>query len=434
MKICVVGMGFVGLTLAVAAAGKGHDVIGIETKKEVLASLRDRTAHFFEKGLQEQLSDVYESGKLKVAETVSLAADCDLYLITVGTPLDLTKKPNFTAIKLAAEQIAQVMKDGAIVILRSTVELGTSRNIVSPILDASGKKYSLAYCPERTIEGDALNELSVLPQICSGIDGISLGKAINFFETITNTIVPVSSLEVAELVKLLDNSYRDYSFAFANEVAEICDAVSVDCNEVIATANYKYSRTNIPKPGLVGGPCLEKDPYILLESCKKHNYIPKLIHSARILNEEVIERALENFFRTVKIDNSKSITITVCGMAFKGRPETDDLRGSPAKIIINYLNRKFNSFSVRVQDFACENHLLTREYQIPAVDMGAALIDSDIIIIANNHPNYAYISDLMRREVSSRLKYIYDFWSIVKSEDIAENHNLSLVQFGNGRI
>lgn len=427
-------MGFVGLTLAVAAAGKGHDVIGIDTKKEVLDSLRDCSAHFFEKGLQEQLSDVFERGKLKIAENLEVSIDSDYYLITVGTPLDFEKKPNFSAIKLATEQIAKVMKDGAVIILRSTVQLGTTRNIVSPILDASGKKYSLAYCPERTIEGDALNELSLLPQICSGIDSLSLEKSVNFFDTITNIIVSVSSLEVAELVKLLDNSFRDYSFAFANEVAEICDAVSLDCNEVIASANYKYSRTNIPKPGLVGGPCLEKDPYILLESCKKNNYIPKLIHSARVLNEEVIERALENFLRNAKNLDSEIFTITVCGMAFKGRPETDDLRGSPAKIIIDYLKRKYKFATIRVQDFACDNKALSLEYQLSAVDMDTALADSDIIIIANNHPNYGLISDSMQGSDYSRLKYIYDFWSIVKRELVADNHNLSLIQFGNGRI
>ena len=184
----------------------------------------------------------------------------------------------------------------------------------------------------------------------------------------------------------------------------------------------------------MGGPCLEKDPYILLESCKNHNYIPKLIHSARLLNEEVIERALETFFRSEKLSNSELLTITVCGMAFKGRPETDDLRGSPAKIILDHLRRKYNLFTIRIQDFACDNQVLEHEYQLQAVDMDVALANSDVIIIANNHQMYGNMIDFIRDRGDLRLKYIYDFWSIVPREILTDKHNLRLIQFGNGRI
>ena len=172
-------------------------------------------------------------------------------------------------IKRATNEISSSMVDDSIVILRSTVKVGTTSEIIKPILEKSNKKFKLAFCPERTLEGDALAELEKLPQIISGIDKRSLVRAESIFQKITSTIVKVSNVETAEMIKLIDNSSRDVFFAYANEIARICDNIGVNSLEVIRSGKLNYDRTDIAQPGLVGGPCLHKDPYILSDSVNK---------------------------------------------------------------------------------------------------------------------------------------------------------------------
>ena len=143
--------------------------------------------------------------------------------------------------------------------MRSTVKIGTTRNLVHPVLEASGKRFDLAFCPERTVEGQALEELRWLPQIVGGETLDVTVRAGQLFQFLTPTVVRVSSVETAEMVKLVDNSQRDVHFAYSNEVARVCDVIGISAAEVIQAGKRGYPRTNLPMPGPVGGPCLEKD-------------------------------------------------------------------------------------------------------------------------------------------------------------------------------
>src|ERR1700761_927080 len=211
----IVGLGYVGLTLATVLAEAGNTVIGVEKRADIVDLTNEGTPHFTETGLPDALAGVTRSKKLVAAEAFDDSFTCDTYIITVGTPLSPDGVARVDMIEAAARDIAANMNDGALVILRSTVKIGTTRDVVAPILTASGKKYDIAMCPERTLEGKALQELRELPQIVGADDQAVADRAAAVFRRVTNSVVQVSGPETAEIIKLVDNTYRDVHFAFA---------------------------------------------------------------------------------------------------------------------------------------------------------------------------------------------------------------------------
>ena len=187
-KVCIIGMGYVGLTLAVAMSDVGYDVIGIETNNAILECLRNREAHFSEVGLNEKLRQVIEDNKFTFSNSLVDAADATTYIITVGTPVLDDKSTNFASIDGVCNGLKELLKDGDLVVLRSTIQVGTTEKFVKPILDQSKRKYHLAFCPERTLEGKALLELSELPQIIGAIDDESSKRANQLFSLLSQEI------------------------------------------------------------------------------------------------------------------------------------------------------------------------------------------------------------------------------------------------------
>jgi nucleotide sugar dehydrogenase len=248
--------------------------------------------------------------------------------------------------KNAATEIAKKIKKDDLIIQRSTVPVGTARNTLKKILEENSNlkasvDFQLSCAPERTLQGNALKELRELSQIIGGIDERSVKKTSSIFNKITHTIVKVSSLEAAELIKLFDNTYRDITISIANLYGKICQKLNLDAKEVIEAANYGYSRNKIlfPGPG-VGGGCLVKDPYLLLSSLQQTNL--DLIKKSREINDSMITDTINliksSFEKTSKIiKNSK---IFVLGFAFKGTPATDDIRFSPTLPIVDFLKKE----------------------------------------------------------------------------------------------
>ena len=197
-KICIVGMGYVGLTLAAIMSDRGFDVWGIEKNPDILKMLMQGKPHFLEKGFEPRIKGSMNAGRLHfLSELSELNNDQQkplVYIITVGTPLNDEGRPRMDMIESVAKEIANHMSDDALVILRSTVQLGTTRKIVKKTLEQSGKQFGLAYCPERTIEGNAMAELAVLPQIIGGLTGVAALQAEAVFRRITSTVIMVSSL------------------------------------------------------------------------------------------------------------------------------------------------------------------------------------------------------------------------------------------------
>ena len=270
-QIGVVGLGYVGLTLALTLADLGFKIRGFDSSSAVRKSLSKGKPHFFEDGLKELLKDHFNKN-FRLVKNFSGVNNCDVYFVAVGTPLDKNNKPDLKYLKNAAEKLGKVLKRDDAIILRSTVPVGTTRNFIVPILEKesglkAGEEFFVAFAPERTIEGKALEELRNLPQVIGGLNQSSADLAANIFRHLTHSTVLVDSLEEAEIVKLINNSYRDVTFSFANEVSLICHRFGIDTHRVIEAANRGYERSNVPLPSPgVGGACLEKDPFIFIES------------------------------------------------------------------------------------------------------------------------------------------------------------------------
>ena len=247
-RVTVIGLGYVGLTLAVAMADSGFEIMGVEVRQDVIDMLARGEPHFFEPRLKDKLERVVRRGSFRFSREPVPSFGSSVYIITVGTPLDKDGKIQLRFIEQASQQVAAVLKDGDLVVLRSTVKLGTARSVVHRVLSATGKRFDIAVCPERTLEGRALLELHELPQVIGADTPDTRYRCAQLFSILTPTTVTVESLEAAELVKLIDNTYRDVTFAFANEVAKLCGRLGVSASSVIAAGKLGYPRTNVAIP------------------------------------------------------------------------------------------------------------------------------------------------------------------------------------------
>jgi UDP-N-acetyl-D-mannosaminuronic acid dehydrogenase len=419
-SVCILGLGYVGLTLASTMAAVGFRVWGVELRDEVVDELRQGRPHFHEPGLADQMSRVLASGMFTVHKQVPPECDATAFIITVGTPLGPDKRVRTDMIEHVAKEVATAMRDDALVIMRSTVKLGTTRSIVAPILDAVGKKYHLSFCPERTLEGVAIQELRVLPQIVGGSTEDATVRAGQLFQFVTSTTVRVRDLETAEMIKLVDNSQRDVHFAFSNEVAMMCDAIGVSAAEVISAGKLGYPRTNLAMPGPVGGPCLEKDSYILAEGLQPRGVSPALTLTARKSNEAQPEQAIAALKRITERAGGfpEKPMISLLGLAFKGRPETDDLRGTMARPILAALKSHFPNARFRAFDPVVSAQA-TRDFGVDPVDsLEGALEGANIAVIINNHDRFRSmpIETLSHKMASPGI--VYDFWNNFDADDL----------------
>ena len=410
----IVGLGYVGLTLATVLAECGFKVFGVEKRQDVVDSTNLGIPHFSEVGLSEALKRVTGKKLLQAKEQFDKTVNCKTYIITVGTPLDQNGHARSDMIVRASEEVANNMDDGALVILRSTVKIGTARNVVKPILHRTGKKYYLAMCPERTLEGKALEELRHLPQIIGSdtVEGYTL--AANFFRSLTNTIVHLGSLEAAEIVKLVDNTFRDVQFGFANEIAQLCETFGVSAIDVITAGKLGYPRTNVAWPGPVGGPCLEKDPHILTEAAHDKGLEMPITSAARAVNESQPFNTARFIINEMKNRNTlHGGRVVILGMAFKGIPETDDLRGSMSIKIISSLLEFNNTLNISLYDpVILKEDLQARFNNLCVYDnVTEALTDKDVAVIANNHPKLGTIMPMNMKLYLSENAFIYDYWN-----------------------
>jgi UDP-N-acetyl-D-mannosaminuronic acid dehydrogenase len=334
--IGVIGMGYVGLTLTAALANKGHTVHGVDVQPAVIDALNHGRPHIFEPGVAQAFGE--HVGTSVFVDTALPRDTVDVAVICVSTPVDMqTLKPNLTNLATAARQVAEWCGPETLVVVRSTVPVGTSRGVVLPALQqAWGGQVRplLVMAPERTIQGQALRELVELPQVIGGLDEDSLAAGVAFFGELATQLVPVSTLETAELVKLSNNCHTDLIYSFGNEVALIAEQHHLDPLEVIRAANLDYPRPDLAKPGYVGGGCLSKDPYIMVSSAGARP--PFLVEQARKLNEylpvHVANRVVE-LIRAHRGD-TQGARLAVLGWAYKGWPPTDDMRGTPIEAMM----------------------------------------------------------------------------------------------------
>jgi nucleotide sugar dehydrogenase len=413
--VCVLGLGYVGLTLAVAMADVGFRVVGVEIRDSVLDLLRRGEPHFHEPGLVEKLRRVIRSGHLRCEKNIPRDFAGTVFIVTVGTPLGADGRARLDMVENISREVAGRLKPGDLVIMRSTVKLGTTRRIVRPILDAAKVPYQLAFCPERTLEGRALVELRQLPQIVGGVTAEAAVRAAQIFQFLTPTVVRVSDVETAEMIKMVDNAQRDVAFAYANEIARACDAVGVSAAEVIRAGKLGYPRTNLPLPGPVGGPCLEKDPHIFAEGLREAGLEPEITMAARRINERQPEEVVAHVAKLLGGDVRE---IALLGIAFKGQPATDDLRGTMARPTLEALKRRYPRARYRGYD-AVVSDADQRAFGLESCEtIAAALKGAQLALILNNHAVFGAMPIAELADGMARPGLIYDFWNCFTASDL----------------
>ena len=410
-SVCVIGLGFVGLTLAVAMAEVGFQVTGVEIQEDVVKKLTSGDAHFYEPNLDETLSRVIDDGSLLICNKIPPKSGSTVYIITVGTPLSREGYARYDMVERVAADVAKRLRENDLVILRSTVKVGSTQKIVLPILKKAGVEFNLAFCPERTLEGKALEEIHNLPQIVSGIDMPSNIRAAQLFQFLTPTVVQVGNLETAEMIKLVDNTLRDVQFAFANEVAHMCDAIGVNAFVVIKAGKLGYPRTNLAVPGPVGGPCLEKDPHILAETMRELGVEPYISMAARGVNERLPAECIRYVANVVNLENIDVRKVIILGLAFKGQPVTDDMRGTMARSIFKALECKFPKAKFYGFDDAVSSDDIKEFGLQPVEELEKAFKLADIVLIANNHPIFSSMAIGKLSASMQKPSLIYDFWN-----------------------
>ena len=419
-KVAIFGMGYVGLTLAVLLANRGHQVLGVDVNEELIQQLNLGVLHVHEPGLKDMLSINLEGNKISFEADLSNQA-CQIYIIAVGTPLNSSGKPSLNALNTTLETIASQLKNGDQVMLRSTVPVGTVREIVVPLLEIksglkAGEDFYVSFAPERTVEGNAINELKVLPQVVGGYSSRCLKYSAEFWSTLTPSIVRMASLEASELVKLANNTFRDISFAFANELALVSDQYNVDAFALIRGANEGYPRNPIPLPSPgVGGYCLTKDPILFSSTPNGLRSGAVMGISSRKINEQaalypydLIQRYADRIGRPLEFMN-----IVIMGVAFKGIPETTDIRGSVAINLLNVI--KENVGKVFGWDAVIKQVELKKLGFEITTDLQSAIEEADAVLILNNHPGNMR-SELYISSSSGRL--LFDGWNQLDASEV----------------
>ena len=421
-SVAIIGLGYVGLTLALTLAENGFDVIGLEKDKLIFNKINKKINPFYENGLKNLLNKHVGNSFKSTYKIENVYAD--IYIITVGTPLTRnTKKPDINHIHKAVEVVSNKLKLNDIVILRSTVPIGCTRDIVIPILEKksglkAGKDFCVSYCPERTAEGRALKELRELPQIVGGFDQKSRQITMKFFNENTHTVIDVGSLEAAEMCKLLDNTYRDIVFGYSNQMALLSENLDLNLKELISKVNIGYGRNNIPLPSPgVGGPCLSKDPYILDYSFKKFGLNCQISLEARKVNEAApkliyqrCKKLFQGYGKKIKFEK-----IFIMGFAFKGEPETSDLRGSTTIWFLDYLKSKGVKNIYGFDPVVDEKDIKNLGIKISYISEG--FNKSRAVFLMNNHLSYSdiKINDLLF--TMNKPAIFYDGWNIFQAND-----------------
>lgn len=408
-KLVVIGLGRVGLPLAVSFALVGIKTVGVDVNEELVKLINEGKAPFYEEGLDEALKTAVGSGYLSAINDVNNVIDYgDVFIIAVGTPLTENNYPDYTQLISALKPLAKSELRGRMVIIRSTIAPGTLENVVKPLLEESGLRagvdFGLAVVPERIAEGKALYEIRALPEIIGGINEISSQIAAALFRHLnSNKKLIITRPIVAELAKLFLNVYRYVNFALANEFALIAEQYGADAKEVIRVANEDYPRGGIPMPGFSGGPCLSKDGYYLLQK----NIFPEFIMMAWRLNEylpQYVANRVVEVMRKLGLDIFK-VNIGVLGLAYKR--DIDDVRYSPAKKLVEHLEK----LGLRV--------LVHDPYIKGTLPLEEVLEKSHVIIIAVNHSQFMNIEEAINRYKNVVL--VYDVWGIINKEKLRKD-------------
>ena len=375
----IIGVGYVGLTLAVALGSRGMRVNGVDTDEELIKLLRSGESHVHELGMNEALSVARPNLKYFHGSSESRSP---VVIVTVGTPLvQGTTEPNMAYLEEAFKAAIDGVDSGGLIILRSTVPIGTTRLLCEKYQSVlKSREIDVGFCPERTIEGNAIAELTTNPQVIGVESASALRKAYCLFGNFTRYAIVYTKYEQAELAKLMDNVFRDAFFGVTNLFSRLARKHGVSGTEFLENQKAHYPRNQFGIPSLgVGGPCLTKDyyllkPSILGDAAEYHLSIGRSEHKKAFewILDEINKHSRE--FRYVNI--------VVMGLAFKGFPETQDIRNSPAIELLEVLvDRRSDDYAIYYYDTYVKNHSCSRATRLENLDN---LVGNTIFVLMNN--------------------------------------------------
>lgn len=419
----VIGLGYVGLPLAVEKANAGFKTIGFDVQEEKV-KLVNEGHNYIGDVVDSELENLVKQGKLSATSDYSFIKELDVVAICVPTPLDEYQQPDVSYVKSSAIEIAKHLKKGTIVVLESTTYPGTTEELLLPILeDGSGLKcgedFYLAFSPERVDPGNLIYKTKNTPKVVGGVGKDSTEIAASMYRAVLNSdIFEASSPRVAEMEKILENTYRNINIGLVNEMAIICHKMGINIWEVIEAAKTKpYGfQAFYPGPGL-GGHCIPLDPYYLSWKAREYNYHTQLIETSGIINDSmpayVVERASKILNRFKKPFNGSKILIL--GVAYK--QDIDDYRESPAIKVIEVFEKE--GCVVEYYDPYIKEYKYKGQAKKGKVELTIELMkEADLVVVTTNHSNVDY------NFVQKNSKFIFDTKNAMKNVKDRENIEL----------
>ena len=410
-KVGVVGLGYVGLPLAVEKANAGYQIIGFDVQEEKV-NMVNEGKNYIGDVVDENLKELVEAKILRATTDFSFVKDVDTICICVPTPLDLYKQPDLSYVVDSTRSVAKYLHKGMLIILESTTYPGTTEEVIKPILEESGLKcgedFFLAFSPERVDPGNKDFNTKNTPKVVGGCTEECTEVAAALYRNILEgDIHTVSSPAVAEMEKILENTFRNINIGLANEMAILCNRMGIDVWEVIDAAKTKpYGFMPFyPGPGL-GGHCIPLDPFYLEWKAKEYDYHTRLIETSGEINDSMPEFVLDNVMKILN-KNKKALNgakVLLLGVAYKN--DIDDYRESPAFKVIELLEK--NGADLMINDPYCPiSKYKGKTYN--SVDWTEVIDDSDIVIITTNHSCYDY------ETIVARAKVVYDTRNATKN-------------------
>jgi len=404
--ISVLGLGYVGFNVARLCAESGYKVYGIDVDKK-------------------KIDAINESPDIIATDNPSVIKDSDVIIICVGTPINSRREPDLEAVKSASRNISKYLQKGQLVIIESSLYPGVTENIIKPVLEESdlkaGKDFLLAYCPERVDPGNKKWTIKNIPRVLGGINDESTRKALEFYKSILDAnIHTVSSIKTVELIKIVENSFRDVNIAFVNELAKSCAKQNIDVMEVIEGASTKPFGFMPHKPGCgVGGLCIPVSPYYIIESGRQVDFEHSFLKLARDINDSMpsytvslLIDALNKIGKCVK--NSK---IAILGVSYKAG--IGDLKGSPYFKILRELAKRGAAASIF-------DPYLPEESTVKTIE--DALEGADCVLLVTEHPEFKQIPLIKFK--NNGIKIIIDGRNIYNKKEAEE---LGIIYKGIGR-
>ena len=387
-KIVVIGTGYVGLPLAIMLARSGYEVIGVDIEESIVNAINEGVLHLAEEEVKQIFNEPQVRKNLRAQKT---PCEADVFIISVPTPLDEKKRiADLSQVIGGIESIIPYLHSGNLVIIESTVPPLTCRQIIAPIIEKTGLKVGedilLCHCPERILPGDVFEEIVHNDRVIGGLNGKAAEMAKEIYASFVKGNLYLTDDVTAELVKLIENTYRDVNIALANEFAAVAEGLEVDIMQAVELAN-KHPRVNILKPGIgTGGHCIPIDPWFIKQVDPVNS---RLIHTARLINDEVPYKIAAKIRRTLK--DIRNPQIIALGVTYK--PDTYDTRNSPALKIVNLLRE--DGYQVKAYDPLAEG------YQYSSVEEVAK--EADCLVVLVEHQTIKEELDQQEAEIKKAM-------------------------------